>query len=622
MESFRKLIKGWLGIALLVLFLTPLALVGIEGYFSGSKKTDVAKTVNGQDISNKDLDDLVKAYQQQYLQYVQGDSSLLNMEVIRNSALDTLIAKSLLLQQAKKLGITLSDAQFVQMLSQLPDFQVNGKFSDEVFGNYLRSKGMTKDQLIASLRQDHSLKMLSGTISSYALVSKADIEQLANVETEQRELYLASIKLDEYKKNVQVNSQDIANYYNQHKNSFKQNATVDVDYVVLSPDMLTTATPTATDAELQQAYKKYVDNLNKNTSKVVHHILITRDSRSDADALKLANEIEAKIKAGMSFDAAAKQYSEDPTSKAKGGLLEGYQTGTLGSKEFDAAVAALANGQISQPVKTSFGYHIIEANAPTTHVPSLEAVKGQLVAEIEKSKKTNAFTDAVNNLNETVISSDALDTITQTFKTAKITSAKGVNALTKDPVLSDLNVKAKLFSDDVKNGDRNVSSNIQLSNGNVAWVKIKNYYPAGIQSLAQAMPVIKAKVIDQKAEALAKAKIETTLNSFKTQPSAQVLAASTLKFTKAGVLTRQTLKPSIANVAFTLPVPKAGMWSVGTASLPDEMVVVGVSNVTRTGTKSLSTEQLQQLKNWYQQSRNEQELADYVEYLKSKAKIK
>ena len=63
MESFRKLIKGWLGIALLVLFLTPLALVGIEGYFSGSKKTDVAKTVNGQDISNKDLDDLVKAYQ-------------------------------------------------------------------------------------------------------------------------------------------------------------------------------------------------------------------------------------------------------------------------------------------------------------------------------------------------------------------------------------------------------------------------------------------------------------------------------------------------------------------------------------------------------------------------------
>lgn len=622
MESFRKLIKGWLGIALLVLFLTPLALVGIEGYFSGSNKTDVAKTVNGQDISNKDLDDLVKAYQQQYLQYVQGDSSLLNMDVIRNSALDTLIAKSLLLQQAQKLGISLSDTQFVQMLSQLPDFQVNGKFSDEAFGNYLRSKGMTKDQLIASLRQDHSLKMLSGTISNYAVVSKSDIEQLANIETEQRELYLASVKLDEYKKQVQITNQDIANYYNQHKNSFKQNAAVDVDYVVLSPDMLTTAAPAATDAEIQQAYKKYADNLNKTANKVVHHILITRDSRSDADALKLANEVEAKIKAGMSFDAAAKQYSEDPTSKAKGGLLEGYQTGTLGSKEFDAAVASLANGQISQPVKTSFGYHIIEANAPTTHVPSLDAVKGQLVAEIEKSKKTNAFTDAVNNLNETVISNDSLDTIVQTFKTAKVSSAKNVTALTKDPVLGDLNVKAKLFNDDVKNGDRNVSSNIQLSNGNVVWIKIKNYQPAGVQSLAQATPAIKVKVLNQKAEALAKAKIAATLNAFKNQPAAQVLASNTLKFVKAGVLTRQNLKPEIANIAFTLPTPKAGMWSVGTAALPDEMVVVGVSNVIRSGVKSLSAEQQQQLKNWYQQSRNEQELADYIEYLKSKAKIK
>ncbi|MEB3754175.1 SurA N-terminal domain-containing protein [Acinetobacter sp. MD2(2019)] len=622
MESFRKLIKGWLGIALLVLFLTPLALVGIEGYFSGSNKTDVAKTVNGQDITNKDLDDLVKAYQQQYLQYVQGDASLLNMDVIRTSALDTLVAKSLLLQQAQKLGIGLSDAQFVQMLSQVPEFQVNGKFSDEAFGNYLRNNGKTKDQLIASLRQDNSLKMLSGTISNFALVSNADIEQLANIETEQRDIYLASVKLDEYKKNIQLSNQDIANYYNQHKNSFKQNASVDVDYVMLSPDMFTTAVPAATDAEIQQAYKKYVDQVNKSANKVVRHILISHDGRTDADALKLANDVEAKIKAGMSFDAAAKQYSEDSSSKAKGGLLEGYQAGTLGSKEFDDAVAALPNGQISQPVKTSFGYHIIEATAPNTHVPSLDAVKAQLVADIEKTKKTNAFTDAVNNLNETVVGADDLAPITQAFKTAKVNSAQGITALTKDPVLGDLNVKTKLFNDDVKNGDRNISGNIQLASGNVLWVKIKNYHPAGVQSLAQATAAIKVKLIDQKAEALAQAKIASTLNAFKTQPSAQVLANSPIKFEKAGILTRQNLKADIANAAFTLPAPKAGMWSVTTTTLPNEMVVIGVANVTRTGSKTLNAEQLQQLKNSYQQTRNEQELADYIEYLKSKAKMK
>lgn len=623
MESFRKLIKGWLGIALLVLFLTPLALVGIEGYFSGSKKTDVAKTVNGQDITNKDLDDLVKAYQQQYLQYVQGDASLLNMDAIRNNALDTLIARQLLLQQAQKMGLNLSDAQFVAMLSQVPEFQVNGKFSDQAFGNYLRSSGMTKEMLIANLRKDQALKMLSGTISNYTLLDKNDIQRLAAIQTEQREIYLASVKLDEYKKGLTASSQEIADYYNKHKSSFKQNASVDVDYVVLTPAMMNTSTAAPTDAEIQQAYSKYVATQKKNVAKEVRHILISHDNRGDAAALKLANDIEAKIKAGMSFADAAKQYSEDPTSKDKGGLLDGYKAGTLGSKEFDGAVATLADNQVSQPVKTTFGYHIIEVKTPNAKIASLEAVKSQLVADIEKSKKANAFSDAVNKLNDTVISNDALDVVTQQIKTAKVQSAKAVTVWTKDPYLSDTTVKSKLFNDDVKNGDRNASSSIQLANGSVVWVKVRNYHAAGTQSLAQATAAIRAKVLDQKAEAVAKQRLAATFNGFKTQPAAQVVAqSSSIKFEKAGTFPRQGLKKEVSNIAFTLPAPKQGMWSVGTTTLPNEMIVIAVAKVVPMDAKAISAEQMQQLQNWYQQSRSEQELADYVEYLKSKAKIK
>ena len=98
MESFRTLIKGWLGKVLLVLFLTPLALVGIEGYFSGGNKADVAKSVNGQDISNKELETATKNYKDQYLSLVKGDESLLNLSLIQEKALDALIARSLLQQ--------------------------------------------------------------------------------------------------------------------------------------------------------------------------------------------------------------------------------------------------------------------------------------------------------------------------------------------------------------------------------------------------------------------------------------------------------------------------------------------------------------------------------------------
>lgn len=209
MESFRTVIKGWLGKVLLVLFLTPLALVGIEGYFSGGNKADVAKSVNGQDISNKELESAIKNYKDQYLALVQGDESLLNLSAIQERAMDALVARSLLSQQAEKLGISLSDAQLEQMLAQQPSFQQNGQFSQQLYENYLRSVGLTNQALISSLRQDHALKMISSSLMDNALVSKSDLQQLANLQTEQRTLHLASIKLDDYKKGVTASTQEI-----------------------------------------------------------------------------------------------------------------------------------------------------------------------------------------------------------------------------------------------------------------------------------------------------------------------------------------------------------------------------------------------------------------------------
>ena len=622
MESFRKVIKGWLGKVLLVLFLTPLALVGIEGYFSGGKSEDTAKLVNGQEISKKELETLSKTFKEQYLAYANGDETLLNQSFIQNKAMDTLVARTLLLQQAEELGISLSDAQIEQMVAQQPSFQENGKFSESLYANYLRSVGMTSQALIANLRQDHALKMLTSTFMDYALVSKLDIEQIANLQTEQRTLHLASIKLDDYKKNVKVTPQEIAAYYNKHQNSFKQVASVDVDYVVLTPANVAPANTQVTEAELQQAYATFVEAQKKDAKPLVKHILIAADTRSDAEAKKLANDVAAKIKAGMSFAQAAAQYSDDTESKAKGGVVDAYAKGVFGDA-FDQAVASLKSAQVSAPVKTQYGYHLIETEAPSIKLPSFETEKSRLLAELQKNKSANAFSDTVNGLNEMVVGSDALDVVAQEVKGVTVQSIKGMTLATQHPVLSDANVKVKLFNDDVKNGDRNASSSIQLANGDTVWVKVRNYHAAGVQTLAEATPRVKAKLIEQKAIDAAKAKIQAALNSFKSQPAATVLAQSNIAFESAGVFTRsQGLKREIERAAFSVPAPKAGMWSVTTASLPNELVVVAVSNVNKTTANALTDEQLNELSKLYQQLRGQQELDDYTEYLKAHAKIK
>lgn len=622
MESFRKVIKGWLGKVLLILFLTPLALVGIEGYFSSGSSKDTAKTVNGQEISNKELENATKSYSQQYLSYVNGDETLLNQSFIKDKALESLIARNLLLQQAEKLGISLSDAQIEQMIAQQPSLQENGKFSEALYANYLKSVGLTSQALIENLRQDHALKMMTSMVMDYALVSKVDIQQIANLQTEQRTIHLASIKLDDYKKGIQVSQQEVSDYYNKHKNAFRQVASVDVDFVVLSQANLPAVNAQATDAELQQAYAKFVESQKSTVKPSVKHILITADSRSDADAKKLADSAAAQIKAGMSFADAAQKYSDDTDSKSKGGVLAVYDKGVFGDA-FDTAVASLKSGQVSAPVKTQYGYHIISAEAPAMKLPSFEAEKPRLIAEVQKAKTANAFSDTVNSLNEMVVGSDALDTVAQEVKGVQVQSIKGLTLGMQHPVLSEANVKAKLFNDDVKNGDRNASSNIQLANGDVVWVKVRDYHAAGEQTLAEASARVKAKLIELKATAAAKAKIQKALDEFKTQPAATVLAKNQLSFEDAGVFTRsQGLKRQIERAAFSVPAPKAGMWSVTTASLPNEFVVVAISNVNKTAANALAPEQLTELAKLYQQLRGQQELDDYTQYLKSQAKIK
>lgn len=619
MEAFRKVIKGWLGKVLLVLFLTPLALVGIEGYFSGGKTEDTAQLINGDAISKKELEALTASFKEQYLSYVNGDETLLNQTFIENKALDSLVARTLLLQQAEKLGIALSDSQIEQMVAQQPNFQENGQFSETLYANYLRSVGMTSQSLITNLRQDHALKMLSNSFLQHALVSQKDIQQIVNLQTEQRTLHLASIPLDEYKKAVQVSDQEATQYYNAHKNAFKQVASVDVDYVVLAQASFAQAASTVTEAELEAAYDKFVASQQANVTPMVKHILVTLDGRTEEEAKARATAAQTEIQQGATFAATAAKYSEDPDSKAKGGVIEGYAKGIFGD-EFDQAVTKASQVAL---VKTQYGFHVIEAQAATANVASFASEKPRLEAEILKTKAANAFSDRVNALNELVVSSDALDVISQEVKGAQVQTLKAVTLNTQHPVLSDASVKPKLFNNDVENGDRNVSSSLQLANGDVVWVKVRDYHAAGVQTLAEAMPRVKATLIEKKAAAAATAKIQAALNEFKTQPAAQVRAKHAINFVDAGRFARSQglLKRDVERAAFSVGAPKEGHWSVTTATLPNELIVVAVSKVQK-NTENLPAEAVTQLASLYENLRAEQELDDYTRYLKSKAKIK
>src|SRR5690606_16118925 len=281
-----------------------------------------------------------------------------------------------------------------------------------------------------------------------------------------------------------------------------------------------------------------------------------------------ATEIAAKIKAGTTFAQAAAQYSEDPESKSKGGALAVSEEGVFGTA-FDQTVSSLKSGQASAPMKTDYGYHIISVQSPDVAVPSFESQKARLSEEVSAAKKSNAFSDTVNSLNGMVVGSDSLEVVTQEVKGVQVQKAQGVKLSTRDPVLSDANLKVKLFNDDVKNGDRNASSSIQLANGDVAWIKVRDYHAAGEQTLAEAKPRVQDHLIEDKAAAFATARIQIALAEFNATPAASD-AKGALIFEYAGVYTHAEglLNRDVIRAAFRLPTPTAGHWLVTIAKMP------------------------------------------------------
>lgn len=620
METFRRLIRGWLGKVLLVIFLAPLALVGIEGYFAGGSK-DVAVQVNDQEITKTELDNWIKSQKEQYLEGVGGDETLLNTKVIEDQVYEAAIVRALLIQQAEKLGLVLSDEQLGSLLRQQQAFQQDGKFSQQLLDNYLAGSNSTINQLLTNFRQQTALNLMTQGILSTSIYSTKDADNLIKLISQERTTHLAEIPLANFAQNFVASNAAVKAYYDKNVAAYNRAANVDVQYVVLSKAQFENQAQ-VTEQDLQQAYQAYSATLAKDAKRDISHILITTDNRSDEAAAALAQKVQAELKAGAKFEDLVEKYSEDPSSKDANGHVDGYAVGVFGDV-FDQAVLALQQGQTSAPVKTEFGYHIIRLDSlGGVNVPSLASVRDQLMVDAKAKKVENMYQDAIGQANETALDNDSLDALAEQYK-VQVQTARNVQANTTDVVLSDAQVKQKLFSEQVAEGDRNVSTGISMKDGSTMWFKVLDYRAQRPQTLAEATADIQAKLKRAEQVKQAQASVKQLLADLKAKPATQALASSTVKFENLGPVPRfsQLLPDALEKVAYSIPAPtKDGFWSAKATDSGDYLFVVAVSAVGQNPAFNLSDEQKAQVVNRFD-ARGQQELNDYIEYLRSTAKI-
>jgi len=622
MEAFRELIKGWLGKALLVLLLVPFAFVGIESYFVGGQAAPAA-VVNGEEIPAATLDQSVERQKQEILTSLgpDADASRIDTAVLREQLLRNLVDEELMKQRALENGFQVSDATIGRMISEEPSFQENGKFSQARFEQVLRSVG--EDPVTFPKRARDRIargQLMSGVVMS-AFASSKDLALITRLNNQKRDIHVATIPAARYLGMVQVSDAEIDQYYRKNSDRYTTEEKVVAEYVVLGPERFLSGVA-ITDADLEQRYAEKVKALESNEQRRAAHILIKVDEKTkDADALARIQALEKRIKAGEDFGALAKASSEDVGSAANNGDL-GLAGRGMFVPEFEKTLFSLQPGQVSAPVKTEFGYHLIKlAEIQKAQAPALADMRAELETEVRQAKSEDLYNEAIEKLDALAYeSSDLKDvaaahglTVEQTVAFTK-KGAEGMPANRKF-------VQAA-FGDDLLKDGKN-STGLRLEDNRTVWLRVKRHDKPALRPLAEVTPEIRLALQFEKAGQMAKAAAESLIKALSAgkSPVEAAAAAQTSWLDFPGV-TRAVQTPSqdIQKTAFRLERPKAGAWSAALKPMGKDFAVVAVSKVEEDATP-LPDDQRKQYAQTQASMRGQQELLDYIQFVRSQSKI-
>ena len=410
LEAIRKKSKGWVAYLIVGLIAVPFALFGIQQYMGGSSNSVIA-SVDGEDISLNYYYQKLNT-QQRNLQQQLGSSYSAEIDnALRQTIIDTLINEKLLENFTNSMKLFTLDEEVRSLIQSNPVFQVDGVFSEDRYIQILRLNNFTPLGYELEQSKSMSLDQIKRNLNNSAFLSTVQIEQLNDLSSQQREVSFMVLNTEKYKDQIVVNQEQISEYFDKNKSNFIEGRKVQVDFVELSLDNI----EQQIDPDNETLQKLYIENEKLYTNpeqRRAQHILL--------DEVSNASAILKEIKQGGDFSELARIHSKDIATGENGGDLGLFER-ELMVPEFDEAVFDMNVGDISEVVKTDYGYHIIKLNEiqPAT-LQSFEEVEEQLLALHKKNVNQKALYELQEELSNLAyeesidVVSDQLDLELQT----------------------------------------------------------------------------------------------------------------------------------------------------------------------------------------------------------------
>lgn len=388
---------------MLALVALPFAFFGVDSYVrTMSSDKDVA-TVGGQAVTPQDYENALRNQQAQ-MQRMLGknyDPAMFENPEVKQQVLDGVVNQRLLQVVGQDMKLAASDAEVNKVISNIPDFQEDGKFSEKKAAEILQANRLTVPGFRSNVRNDLAMQTLQDPLGRSGFASVAQVGLYQKLTEQGREVQVATVDVNAFMALAKVDDAAIKAEYEKSPDSFRAPEQVKLEYLQLDQAaFLSTATVSPDDTKGE--YAKRVKEFSAPEERRASHILLSVE-KDDKGQPKAASKDAAKAEAEAlmkqvgstadSFATIAKAKSKDPGSAAQGGDLGFFGRGQM-VKPFEEAVFSMKPGELRGPIESDFGFHIIRlTEVKPERVKPLEEVKAQIEGELKQQKASKLFAE-------------------------------------------------------------------------------------------------------------------------------------------------------------------------------------------------------------------------------------
>lgn len=627
LQSIRDRASGvilWFVVAIIVV---PFAFWGINNYFGNAAQPKLA-TVGSAHITRQQFE---RAYEREYQRLMQAmgknfDPSTLNQQAFRRNILAGLIQRALMSQQALREGYQVSNQQVLSYIRDIPAFQVKGNFSYSRYKQLLSQQGMSPQQFEGELREALRVQQLQQGITQSAFVTPQEVDQIYALRHEQRKLQYVVFSPSQLANGIKPDAKAVKAYYEKHKAAFKTPSQVRLRYLELSVPELAKQVKVEP-AKLKPLYQQEKGSFTVPEQRKARHILLSVSKGDSAAVKKKLENIRQQIEKGASFAKMAKQYSDDTGTADQGGELGWITKGTMAAP-IDKVLFALKVGQVSQPVKTAFGWQLFKLQAVrAAHTKPFDdpSVQKRLSQQYRVQQAQQEFQKLSNQLDkQTFVNPNSLKPAAKALNLPIRTT--GWLAKSDDKgIFQYAKVRKAAFSDTVMQQHAN-SRPIQVGQNHEIVVRLDKLRASKQLPLKAVRDQVEAKLRQSKARAEALARAKALMVKLSKNPSGGFAAAAKgLKVHAPGFIERgdSKLPGALVSAVFDMARPKkAGAATLKRVDLGGGKVAVVLLQAVKAGNPAKAKKQeRQQLRASLERLASASELGAYQGGLRKSIKV-